>query len=138
MADPLLTSMSGSMGLGPLAAVLGAFFVVFLIVCLALYIYMAIALMVVANKVKVKNSWLAFIPIANIWLMTQVGGISGWWTLAILLGVIPFVGALAIIALMIYIWWKIAEAIRKPGWWGILMIIPVVNLVIVGVMAWGK
>jgi hypothetical protein len=39
---------------------------------------------------------------------------------------------------MIYFWWKIAEAVKRPGWWGILLIIPIVNLVVIGLMAWGK
>ena len=30
---------------------------------------------------------------------------------------------------------KIAEAVGKPNWWGILMIVPVVNLVVPGYLA---
>ncbi len=123
-----------SMGL----AMMGAFFVVWLVVILAFYVYFALALMSIAKKTKTKNAWLAWIPIANIYLMTQVGKVPAWWTLSVLLPIIPFIGGLALAAVMIYIWWKIAEAIHRPGWWSILLIVPIVNLVIVGIMAWGK
>jgi hypothetical protein len=42
------------------------------------------------------------------------------------------------VIIMIYFWWKIAEAIKKPGWWSLLLLIPIVNFVIVGIMAWEK
>ncbi|MBW2997289.1 hypothetical protein KY349_03040 [Candidatus Woesearchaeota archaeon] len=117
---------------------MGAFFVVWLIVMLAVYVYFALALMFIAKKKNTKNAWLAWIPIANVYLMTQVAGVPAWWTLAVLLPIIPFIGGLAMMVVMVYLWWKIAEAIGKPGWWGILLIVPIVNFVIIGIMAWGK
>ncbi len=109
-----------------------------LIITIVMYIYFAIALMSIAKKTNTPNGWLAFIPIANVYLMTQIASLPAWYTLAILLPIIPLLGGLAMLVAMVYFWWKIAEAINKPGWWGILIIIPVVNLVIVGMMAWGK
>ena len=50
----------------------------------------------------------------------------------------PAVGGLAVAAIMVFLWWKIAEVLKRPGWWGILMIIPIVNLVFMGILAWGK
>lgn len=118
-------------------AALGAFLFVFVIICIAIYIYAAIALMAIAKRTKTPNAWLAWIPIANIYLMTQIGKQSGWWTLGILVAIIPIVGGLAVLALVAFLGWKIAEALNRPGWWGILLAIPIVNLVIMGVMAWG-
>ena len=117
---------------------LGAFFAVWLVVMIVMYVYFAVALMSIAKKTNTDKAWLAWIPIANVYLMTQCGGVSGWFTLLVVAAVIPVVGFIAMTAGMIYIWWKIAEAINKPGWWSILLLIPVVNLVIVGIMAWGK
>ena len=125
-------------GSGGVLALFGAFFAVFLIVGLALYIYCALALMYVAKKRNVKNGWFAFIPILNVYLMTQVADLPAWWTLVVLLPIIPLLGGLAMMAAMIYFWWLIAEKLHKPGWWGILMIVPIVNLVILGILAWGK
>jgi hypothetical protein len=128
----------GSLMGGGLLAAFAAMGLVFMIVVLAFYIYAALALMAIAKKTKTPNGWLAFIPIANIYLMTQMAGISGWWTLAIFAAIIPIIGGLAILAGMIYLWWIIAEKINKPGWWSILMLIPIVNIIILGIMAWGK
>jgi len=50
---------------------------------------------------------------------------------------IPIVGSLGVLALMIWWWWKIAERRNRPGWWGILIgLIPVVNLILIGMLAW--
>lgn len=125
-------------GMQGLAFAFAAFLMVAVIVGLAVYIYIAIALMAIAKKTKTPNGWLAFIPIANVYLMTQIGKQPAWLTLAVLFPLIPFIGPLALTAAMIYLWWKIAEAINKPGWWSILMIIPIVNLVVIGIMAWSK
>ena len=110
----------------------------FSLVALAAYIYFAVALMTIAKKKNTPNGWLAFIPIANIYLMTQIAGLSAWYTLVILLPIIPLIGYIAMVIIMIYFWWKIAEAIKKPGWWSLLLLIPIVNFVIVGIMAWEK
>jgi len=130
--------------LGPLGAFL-AFGLIMILVGLAIYIYTAIALMIIANKTKTKNGWLAFIPVANLYLMTQIGKLPWWWLLVIvglwIVSMIPIIGIIASIAMLVvmaYLWWKVAEAVNKPGWWGILMVIPIVNLVMVGIMAWGK
>ena len=123
---------------GSLFALIGAFILVFIIIFIAIYIYFALALMAIANKTKTKKGWLAFIPIANVYLMTQIAKLPGWYTFALLLGLIPFIGSIALIIFFIYLWWKISERISRPGWWGILLVIPIVNLVIIGVMAWGN
>ncbi|MGM5483709.1 MAG: hypothetical protein ACQER9_02205, partial [Nanobdellota archaeon] len=80
----------------------------------------------------------AWIPILNVYLMTQIGKQHWGWALAVvLLPLIPFIGAALGTAAGIYLWWKIAEEIKKPGWWSLLLLIPIVNLVIMGIMAWG-
>ena len=120
--------------LGMLLA-LGAIIFVF---ALAMYIYSALVLMTIANKTKTENAWLAWIPIANIYLMTQVAGVSGWFTLLLLAGIIPILGMLVVLVFMIWLWWKIAEARNRPGWWGILMLVPIVGWVLMGMLAWGE
>ena len=122
---------------GVLAAIL-ALGAVFMVVALAVYIYSAIALMFIAKKTGTPNGWLAFIPIANVYLVTQMAGISGWWTLIVLAPMIPFIGGLAMMAAMIWMFWKVAEEIKFPGWTSLLLILPLVNLVILGIWAWAK
>jgi hypothetical protein len=120
--------------LGVLMA-LGAF--VFLI-GIALYVFGALVLMTIAKKTNTPNGWLAWIPVGNIYLMTQIAGLSGWWTLIIFAAIIPFVGVLAMCGVMIWLWWLIAEKRGRPGWWSILLLIPIVNFVIMGMLAWSE
>ena len=123
---------------GPFLALIGAFILVFIVIFIAIYIYFALALMAIAKKTKTKNGWLAFIPIANVYLMTQIAKLPGLYTFALLLGLIPFIGSIALILFFVYLWWKIAEQINRPGWWGILLMIPIVNFIIILIMAWGS
>lgn len=120
----------------PLAALMGSG--VSLVVGLAAYLYAAFALMAIAKRTSTPNGWLAFIPIANVYLMIQIARLPWWWILSILLAIIPVLGAFLALAATIYIWWKIAERLGKPGWWSLLLLVPVVNLVIIGIMAWGN
>ena len=115
----------------------GAFMGLTILIGIALYIYMSIALMTIANKTKTPNAWLAWIPIVNFFLMAQIGKVP-WWTalIAILSGIVPAIGGLIFLAMWIWWWWKIAEARKKPGWFSILTILPIVNLIIIGVIAW--
>lgn len=119
-------------GLGMLAAMGAAFMVGGLI----FYVYLALTLMTIAQKTNTPNAWLAWIPVANIYLMTQIAGLNGWWTLIIFASIIPLVGGLVFIGVLTWWWWLIAEKRGRPGWWGLLTLIPVVNLVIMGMLAW--
>jgi len=104
---------------------------IFPLIVLAVYAYFGFALMTIANKKGLENSWLAFIPIANIWLMLQIVKKPTWW---IILFFIP----IANIVVTIIVWMAIAEAMGFPNWWGILIIVPFVNLVVPGYLAWGR
>jgi len=95
---------------------------------LAIYVWMAICLQIIANKTNTPNSWLAWVPIANFYLMCKIASKPGWWTI---LFFIPIVN----IIFTIIVWMGIAGARGKASWLGVLMIIPVVNLVIPGILA---
>ena len=121
-----------------IGALTGTLLTISVVISLALYIYAALALMAIAKKTNTKNGWLAFIPIANIYLITQMAGKSGWWTLIILAPLIPFIGSIAMTIAIIWFFWIIAEDIKFPGWTSILLIVPIVNLIILGIWAWAK
>jgi uncharacterized membrane protein YhaH (DUF805 family) len=55
-----------------------------------------------------------------------------------LIPVIGFVFSIAFAVFMVIWQWKMFEAIKKPGWWALLCLLPIVNLVLYGVAAWGK
>ena len=98
------------------------------IVSLAMYVFVAVCLYIIAQKTNTENPWLAFIPIANVVLACQIAGKPWWW---VFLFFIPIVN----IVLGILVMWKICEARNKPGWLGILVIIPVVNVIVLAIVA---
>jgi hypothetical protein len=109
-------------------AAMGAFFVVFFIFMLAIYVYMALCLQTIAKKTNTENAWLAWIPIVNIILMLNIAKKPLWW---IILFLVPLVN----LVIGIIVWMAIAEARGKPSWWGILLIVPVVNIIVPGYLA---
>ncbi len=137
MAFLEILSLNGADSLG-MFGWMAAMGVGMIIVSIALYIYMALALMYMARRLKTPNAWLAWIPIANIYLVTQMAGKSGWWTLMVLAPAVPFIGGIAFAAVMVWFLWIVAEKLKFPGWTSLLTIIPVVNLIILGIWAWAK
>jgi len=120
-----------------LMAVMGGFFVFFVILGIAVYVYYALCLMKIAQKTKTDNAWFAWIPILNFILMIKVAKRPLWWALSLLLAFIPFANLLLIVV-MVIIWMDIAKAVNKPNWWGILIIVPIANLVVPGYLAFSK
>lgn len=95
------------------------------------YAYLAVCLMKIAQKTNTPNGWLAWIPIANIFLMLQIAGRSMWW---IILFFIPIVS----LVISIIIWMDICEKTGKERWLGILMIVPLANIILPGYLAFSK
>ncbi|MFC1955435.1 DUF5684 domain-containing protein [Chloroflexota bacterium] len=75
---------------------------------LAVYVWLALCLHIIANKTNTSNPWLAWIPIANFYLMCKVADKPGWWTI---LFFIPLVN----IVIAIIVWMGIAEARNQPS-----------------------
>lgn len=127
-----------------LAIILGVL-VVFIVIAVIIYVYSALALMSIANKTKTKPAYLAWIPIANYYLMSKIAKMH-WWPILLIVGFwIPFIGWVATIMFWIFtvIWtYKIFEAVKRPGWWALFMIIPfigwIIYLILLGVAAWSK
>jgi len=132
------------------------------ILIIAIYVYTALAYMSIAKRTNTKYPWLAWIPIANIYLLTSVAllpiAIFIWYLVLFIAGLIVYYASfdyalaqpttwglivsyaffIAGAILMVYVWWKVAQRLNRPEWWGILMIIPIVNFVFLGIMAWGN
>jgi hypothetical protein len=119
-------------------AVVGGFFLFIIVLSLIFYVYSAICLYFIAKKTSTEPAWFAWVPVANLFLMCNIAKIKYLWLLGILGLFIPFINILAniyLLGLLVYAWYKIAIARNKPGWIGILTIIPVVNLVVMGYLA---
>jgi hypothetical protein len=120
---------------GALAGIAGIFSIVGLVVMLPLglvmYVYTSLTGMKTAQRLGVENAWFAWIPILSTVLRFQVAGMSGWLVLAMIVPVVNIV--LMIIALM-----KTCEKRGYDKLLGLLGLVPVANLVLMGILAWGK
>jgi len=150
-----------SFGLGSLVGgALVAVIVILSIIFLAVYAYKAWAWHTIAKKLKYKNYWLAWIPLANFFLLPILAKKRWEWGFIILIPfvfwpliLVPFLGitllylGVAFLGVMSVIWtWNIYEQRKYPGWLSlmpILMIIPIINifaaigeLIVIGFVAW--
>jgi hypothetical protein len=101
----------------------------FLLFIAVVYVYMSLALMTIATKTNTANGWLAWIPIANLFLTLNIARKPVWWFILML---IPLVN----IVVFILVWMGVAEARQKPNWWGILVIVPLFGLIVPAYLAW--
>lgn len=92
------------------------------------YAYVSYAQQVIANKIGTSNSWFAWVPLLNVYLMVKMAGKPVWWLLLFLL---PLVN----IIIFVIIWMKIASAVNKPQWIGVLMLLAPINLLVLGYLA---
>ena len=79
--------------------------------------------------------WMAWVPIANFFLMCTIADVpykSLWF---LLLGFMPFVGIFCIYGYFIFIGYKMAQSLNKSIWWGMLTAIPLINVIAYGVLA---
>lgn len=123
-------------------AFLMAFAGVIIFICLLLYIYSAICLQIIAKKTGQHPAWMAWIPVANLFLMCKIGKLDYKWLLLLLVPFVPLIGTFfgPICALFwtAFAWYKIAIARGKEGWIGAITIIPVIGLFTMGYLAFSR
>ncbi len=131
---------------------------IYLAILLSPIIYTSFAFMSLAKKTGTEKPWLAFIPIAKIYLVSKIAQMSSWPMLLLLIIVpsffliyFPWAAPLTLVALIsgliffifTLIWeWKVFERVGCPGWWVLTFFIPIVGpivyFVLLGIAAWGK
>lgn len=62
------------------------------IIILILYLYTSYCFMKIGDKLKVKNSWLTFIPIANFWYFVKLNKQDSSWVLAYIIPILLMTG----------------------------------------------
>lgn len=95
---------------------------------IVLWIYPGICLQRIAKKTKTEPHWLAWIPIANLYLICKLAKQPGWW---FLLCLIPFIGVIFTCLLLC----RVPQALGINDGRRFLMIIPTVNLFFLGYLA---
>ena len=150
-----IAAMAGILGIA-----IGLLIAFFIVIGLALYIYQSLAWYSIAKKLKHKRPWLAWIPVANFFLLPVLAKKDVRWGWIILLPfvlmpfiLIPIVGpmiyflGIIFVIIMAIVWtWDIFERRKFPGWLSLMpafMFIPIVNffaiiahLIIIGLVAW--
>ena len=102
-----------------------------LVVCIAFYALFAFSLQVIAKKTNTPMVWFAWIPILNVVLMCKIARKPIWWLVLVFLPLINII-------IIVILWMKIAETLSKPGWIGLLMLVPVANLIVPPYLAFTK
>ena len=86
-------------------ALLGGFFIVFMLICLAVAVVSIIGMWKMFTKAG-EEGWKSIIPIYNMVTLCKIVGVSPWWILIVfvagLLNFIPIIGALVNLAASIY------------------------------------
>ena len=115
---------------------------VIIFICLLLYIYSAICLQIIAKKTGQHPAWMAWIPVANLFLMCKIGKLDYKWLLLLLVSFVPligtFFGPICVLFWTAFAWYKIAIARGKEGWIGAITIIPVIGLFTMGYLAFSR
>lgn len=114
--------------------VFAAFAGIMLFIWLGVYVYVSLCIHMIATKTNTSPAWLAWIPIANVILLMMISEKPMWW---IVLMFIPFINIVWIV-LGILVWMAVAEKRGKPGFIGILMIVPILNIFILGYLAFSN
>jgi tetratricopeptide (TPR) repeat protein len=129
--------------LAPIAGLLLGMGVLAFIIPVVIYLFLTLMVYLIARKTNTSGAWLAFIPIANLYLLVKIAGKPGWWFWVILIpalaiGVLQGIGILSKdiagplsgiaglvnFVLLLLIWLAIAKARSKSVIWGILTWLP--------------
>ena len=103
----ILVKITENVAGGALLALIAGFILIGILLLAAFYIYFALAWSTIANKLKFKRSWIAWIPIANLSMILHLGRFNWAWIFIIL---IPIAGWVALAVLLIIATWRIFEA----------------------------
>ena len=109
-----------------LAALALGLLVLVLVFSVIIYVYISLAYFAIAKKARLSSPGLAWIPFIGPLILAYQASKMHWWPWLLLIGyMIPFVGIFTglVFGVFTIIWhWKMFEAVRKPGWWAILML----------------
>lgn len=94
-------------------------------------IYYAFCTYRIACKAGAENAWFAFIPFANVYLLTEIANVPWYWLLGCL---VPYLGGLVVLWLML----GLSEALCEPSPQKYLICIPGLNIFYMSYLAFRK
>jgi hypothetical protein len=102
------------------------------LMAIGIMIFYAVCLQHLAERTGTDGEWMAWVPLAHIYLAIRVGGCPGWW---LLLYFVPLVSVI----INILVWVGIARARDKSAWLGVVAsIVPIANVFVIWHLAFGK
>ncbi len=104
------------------------FTLVFLGIALAIYLFFSYCMYRIATRLNCPAAWTAWVPILNMWPIVGSAGKPWWWVILLF---VPLVGFFV----WVYLWMCIVENLGRNKWLGLLMLVPVVNIVYMVVLA---
>ncbi len=120
------------MGIAFLGGIFGLLFTsVGIVSSLVFYILFTIPLYIMGKKTSNEYAWLAFVPIANAWLMCNIAGKDWWW---LLVNFVPFIGTFIFLAV---VGMGLAETFDLEPMIGLVMIVPLINILFLYYLAFG-
>lgn len=121
-----------------------------LVVSGGMYVWLSLCLMVIARKARITGWWTGWVPVLNLKLMCVLGKSSNTFFLlfvsvfaAIVIGLIAWWPAWLVLWLSVWaicwvlVWMRIARERGRQGALGLLILVPVLNLVLFGALAFG-
>ena len=122
-----------------LTSLIGALAGLFFLIVIGLYVYTALAFMTIAKKLRYDKPWLAWIPVANLFLIPILAKKNWAWGFIFLVPIVNIV--------FFFIWmWNIYEQRKYPGWLSLVpllgfipfigIFVSLANLIILGFVAW--
>ncbi len=134
----VLAKTSSSSGGGVAAAFLIFFIILAFIV--VFYVLAAWLLYRIGKKVRYDKCWLAWVPIANLYMMVDLSNreTMSWFLIILLVNFVPCVGWIVSVVMMIMVWMDICEKFGKDSWLAILYIIPIANFVMMYIIGSGE
>ncbi len=112
---------------GASTAGLGAFLLIIWLIVLVVSVIMIISMWKIFTKAG-EAGWKSIIPFYNTWTLAEIVGRPGWWGLAPLLGVIPYIGSLAGFVVICILYVDLAKSFAKTTGFAVLLILlPIVG-----------
>ena len=85
------------------------------------YVFTSFCLMKIADKLDILNSWLSWVPIAQIWVMVRAAGKPSWWLILFFIPLVNFVISLIVL-------FSIPTSLNKSSLYGLLLFVPILGV----------
>ncbi len=114
---------------------------------IAVYLYTALALWSIGKKTGVEERWWAFIPaVGQLYIAIRMSGYAGWWFFLFFAHVVIASFLSAALTPLLILWvipftlfaMGLAHNCKRSRFWGLLWWIPLINLLVLGIIAWGN